>query len=245
MKELEDYNWFPAALRRWQMEFIGSVAVWTKLYKPIATLLDKMIAENKIIALQDTCSGSGVPALYVHQQLHNKIPLLLTDKYPVLSFENKSSVSYSVNSVDALKMQPVDGLCYTMYNSFHHFTNEQQQSFINKLAAANAPFLVAEILEPGIINVVKIFLTGMVLQLFIAPFIKPMSFGRLFFTYIIPVNLFTVTYDGIISVLKSKTVQQYKTLLKNSSTQNFTITVNNIKNWKGNVVYIKGQPNTI
>ena len=80
------------------------------------------------------------------------------------------------------------------------------------------------------------------LRLRLLVFVKPLSFARLFFTYIIPINLITVTYDGIVSVLKSKTVRHYETLLKNSSTQTFTITVNSIKNWKGNVVYIKGQP---
>src|ERR1700712_4353118 len=110
MKELEDYNWFPNALRRWQMEFIGNVAVWTKLYQPISTILQQMIEENKIIYLQDNCSGSGVPAVYIHQQLSKKIPLLLTDKYPA-NFEDRSFITYSKNAIDILELQPAPGVC--------------------------------------------------------------------------------------------------------------------------------------
>ena len=110
------------------------------------------------------------------------------------------------------------------------------------MAVNNAPFLIAEILEPGIINSIKIFFTTTLLQLLTAPFVKPFSAARLFFTYIIPVNLFTVTYDGIISVIKSKTAKQYSEVLKNISTPTYTISIKTIHNFKGNIVYIKGQP---
>ncbi|MGC4103030.1 hypothetical protein [Ferruginibacter sp.] len=241
LKELEDHNWFPAILRRWQMEFIGNMAVWTKLYQPLAPVLQQLIQQNKITALQDTCSGSGIPAVYIHQQLANKIPLLLTDKYPDLSFKNSEAITYAAPTADVLKMEFNNSACYTMYNAFHHFSNEEQQLLLKRFSEAGTSFLIAEILEPSVLNVLKIAVTGIVLQLFTAPFVRPFSWARLFFTYIIPVNLFTVTYDGIISVLKSKTVQQYAAMLKNDTTA-YIITVDTIKNWKGNIVYLKGQP---
>jgi hypothetical protein len=242
LKELEDYNWFPKILRRWQMEFIGTIAIWTKLYQPLTPILQQMIEENKIISLQDLCSGSGIPAIYIHRQLAISLPMLLTDKYPDESFANKPPVIYSVHSVDVLTMQPVKNICCTMFNAFHHFTNTQQSDFIKNMTANNVPFLIAEILEPGIVNCIKIFFTTTLLQLLTAPFVKPFSAARLFFTYIIPVNLFTVTYDGIISVIKSKTAKQYSEALKNISTPTYTISIKTINNFKGNLVYIKGEP---
>ena len=242
IKELEDYNWFPSILRRWQMEFIGAVAVWTKLYKPLATVLEQIINKNKIAALHDVCSGSGISAVYIHSQLAQKIPLLLTDKYPYTAFNNKPPVVYSLHTVDVIKLQPVQNTCYTMYNTFHHFTIAQQKEIIQKMLDNSTSFLFAEILEPGVINIAKIFFTTTIVQLLAAPFVKPFSLSRLFFTYIIPVNLFTITYDGIISVLKSKTVKQYRELVKGISGQSFVITVNKINNIAGNVIYIKGEP---
>jgi hypothetical protein len=244
LKELEDYNWFPKILRRWQMEFIGTIAIWIKLYQPLTAILKQMIEENRIINLQDLCSGSGIPAIYIHRKLAMPLPLpmLLTDKYPDESFVNKPAVIYSVRPVDALAIQPVENTCYTMFNAFHHFTNTQQSDFINNMKANNAPFLIAEILEPGIINGIKIFFTTTLLQLLTAPFVKPFSVARLFFTYIMPVNLFTVTYDGIISVIKSKTARQYSEVLKNISTPTYTVSIKTIHNFKENLVYIKGQP---
>ncbi|MGG9960754.1 hypothetical protein [Ferruginibacter sp. SUN106] len=242
IKELEDYNWFPKTLRRWQLEFVGSVSVWTKLYQPLSPVLDEMIVQNNITALQDLCSGSGIPAIYMHQHLKEKIPMLLTDQYPDTDFKNKPAVEYSLQPVDVLKMQPVENTVYTMCNAFHHFSAVQQKELLQKMAANKAPVVVAEILEPGLLNIIKIIFTTIIIQLFTAPFVQPFSLLRLLFTYIIPVNLFTVTYDGIISVLKSKTAAEYKEIVKNISTQSYHITVHTVNNWKGNLVYIKGAP---
>jgi hypothetical protein len=48
--------------------------------------------------------------------------------------------------------------------------------------------------------------------LLFSPFIKPFSWQRLFFTYIIPINIITISFDGIISVLKSRSFNAYKKL---------------------------------
>jgi len=242
IKELEDYNWFPEALRSWQLQVVGNISVWTKLYQPLASILQQMIVKNKITALQDTCSGSGMPAVYLQQQLTANIPMLLTDKYPVPGFKNKPAVIYALGAVDVLEIQPQENTVYTMYNAFHHFPAAEQKALIKKMAVQKTCFLIGEILTPGFFNLVKILLTTTLLQLLVAPFVKPFSLPRLFFTYIIPVNLFTVTYDGIISVVRSKTAAAYNDLLQDISNPSYKITISTIKNWKGNLVYIKGEP---
>jgi uncharacterized ParB-like nuclease family protein len=183
-----------------------------------------------------------MPAVYLQQQLPANIPTLLTDKYPVTGFKNKPATTYSSIPVDVLEIQPSANTVYTMYNAFHHFSAEQQKALVKKMAAYKTCFLIGEILTPGFFNLVKILLTTTLLQLLVAVFVKPFSWSRLFFTYIIPVNLFTVTYDGIISVTRSKTAKEYDDLLQDISNPSYSITVHTIKNWKGDLVYIKGEP---
>ena len=242
LKELEDYTWFPATLRRWQMEFIGNMAVWTKLYQPLVPVLEQLIHENNATSLQDTCSGSGLPAIALRNSISNKIPLLLTDKYPFTLFRQNYLVDYAGMATDIVKLQPVKDKVYTMFNSFHHFTGEQQKEIFRKFSDNKVPFLFAEILEPSLWVGVKIFFITTIGQLITAPFVQPFSLLRLFFTYIIPINIFTVAYDGIISVIKSKTCKQYRQQFSHISTPSFEISVHQVNNWKGNVVYIKGRP---
>lgn len=242
LKELEDYTWFPATLRRWQMEFIGNMAVWTKLYQPLVPVLEQLIHENNATSLEDTCSGSGLPAIALRNSISNKIPLLLTDKYPPAAFKSKSLVKYVLKASDIAALQPVNDTVYTMFNSFHHFSVKQQNDIIMNFSKNKAPFLIAEILEPSVWDGIKIFFITTIGQLITAPFVQPFSLLRLFFTYIIPINIFTVAYDGIISVIKSKTCKQYRVQLSHISTPSFEISVHQVNNWKGNVVYIKGRP---
>lgn len=242
LKELEDFKWFPSILRRWQMDFIGSITAWTKLYSGLVPVIQDLVLKNKITVWQDVCSGSGIPAIYIHQKLNTSIPLQLTDKYPDVSFVNTQHINYRLEETDIQLLQPSSHRLYTMFNAFHHFTEKQQTDFANKMKNSNAPFFVAEILEPGIFNCIKIFFTTILVQLITAPFIKPFSLPRLFFTYIIPVNLFTITYDGIISVLKSKTAEDYRTLLQHISSPQYKISVQQLNNFKGNIIYITGIP---
>jgi hypothetical protein len=240
LKELEDYDGFPKALRRWQMDFIGTAVVWAKIYKPLTPMLQELLASNNCKTIQDLCSGSGVPAIYLQQHIKSGVPLLLTDKYPYTAFTNQADVRYATNSIDVTALQPQQYIGYTMFNAFHHFSSAQQVAIVQKMVSARASFLFAEILEPTIFVAIKIVITTTVLQWLAAPFIKPFSLSRLFFTCIIPVNLVTVTYDGIVSILKSKTVKQYNDLVSGLAADNYTITVQKVKTVGGNIVYIKG-----
>lgn len=242
LKELEDYNWFPAGLRRWQMEYIGYAVCLFKLYQPLVQVLEEMISGNRSVVLQDTCSGSGMPAMYVYNRLSSKLPVMLTDKYPYSAFKNAPLVMYSAFTADITRLHPSKGTLYTMYNAFHHFSGDEQKGIVNKMAENGSPFLIAEILEPGVLTFIKVIFTTTILQLLTAPFVKPFSLKRLLFTYIIPVNIFTVTYDGIVSVLKSASARQYRKLFAGISTNAYTVTVNKVNRITGTVIYIKGEP---
>lgn len=242
IKELEDYKWFPALLRRYQADYIGSLVQWLNIYQPLAPVLEELTDIGRSAMIQDICSGSGIPAIHMQQTMRKKIKTILSDKYPDTVFLNSNEAQYLQMSTDALLLNPQPGICYTMYNSLHHFSANDQKALIEKMALNKNCFLFAEILQPGIFTMIKIVLTTTLLQLFTAPFIKPFSLLRLLFTYIIPVNLFTSLYDGIISVIRSGSINHYRNLFAALSTNDFEVSVGHYSNWKGKVIYIKGGP---
>jgi hypothetical protein len=241
LKELEDYIWFPKLLRRWQMDFIGSLPIWANIYAPLTTILQQLISSTNVTCMHDVCSGSGKPSLCMQNMLLKKIPLTLSDKFPDDKYTNLH-INYTKHSVDIATLIPKKNTCYTMYNAFHHFSDNEQKRIVQNMAMANAPFLFAEILQPNWLNIVKIIFTTTFVQLLVTPFLKPFSLARLFFTYIIPINIFTITYDGIISVFKSKTATQFTTLLNDVSTSNYHIIVKSIKSKAATIIYTMGQP---
>jgi hypothetical protein len=149
---------------------------------------------------------------------------------------------YTDRSVDMMRVQPETGTLYTMYNAWHHFTVTQQQQVVSAMAESQSPFLFAEILEPGVLSYCKVILSGIVLQLLLAPFVYPFSLRRLLCTYIIPINLFTITWDGIISMRRSCSVGEYKKRLVRFSTSSYAVQVNKVKTFAGHIIYIVGTP---
>ena len=242
IKELEDYNWFPKILRRFQMEYIGSIIKWADYYQPLVLITNKLLKENNINIIQDLCSGSGMPAVYMQEQIGDNYTTILSDKFPEPSFVNSTTVNYLQQETDVLHLLPQQEIMYTMYNAFHHFSDEDKVRLLQKFQQANAPFIIAEILQPDLLTLGKIFFTTTILQLIAVPFVQPFSLLRLLFTYIIPVNLFTITYDGMVSVFKSRSVKQYQQLIQSISNENYNIYVDRYSSWKGAVICIKGNP---
>jgi hypothetical protein len=243
MKELEDYRWFPQRLRRYQMDFIGCMVHWLQLYRPLVPIVAQLMQQRGLAHITDYCSGSGAPALYVHQKLAIPVTTLLTDKFPQ-PFAPLPGVEYAGHPMDVLNTKPNPQQFYSMYNAFHHFTANEQKNILQGFANLGTSFCIAEILEPGPLSMAQVLPTTIIGQLLVAPFIKPFSWGRLLFTYLLPINLFTVTYDGIVSVLKSKSVKTYSALIADIQTPGYTFTVKKIRQLTGNITYITGHPNT-
>ena len=107
------------------------------------------------------------------------------------------------------------GIYYTMFNAFHHFGDEEKLKIVKKIQESGSVAFFVEILEPDIICILKVLFTTTLGCFLLTPFITPFSLKRLFFTYLLPVNILTITLDGIVSVLKSRSVKQYQKLFIN------------------------------
>ena len=198
MKELEDLPWFPHQWRRWQMEFIGFFSKALQLYHPAYDTVSK---DSKVIEL---CAGAAKHS----EQWSKLIKLTLTDKYPIYPH---------IQCLDVLHDPFTDKGHYMMFNAFHHFNDQEQLFLVKKLIKSGQPFTISEIISPNLWSGMKVLLASTVGVLLISPFIKPFSWKRLLCTYIIPIIPITVTIDGLITVLKSKSLQGYKSLLSHFS----------------------------
>jgi ubiquinone/menaquinone biosynthesis C-methylase UbiE len=210
MKELEDLPWFPSVLRNDQTAFIGYVVNRFRLYRPFLRHLRSLSIPATLMV--DLCSGSGAPAVRIFRESHRFTRLTLTDRFPAPWQSRDERVDYDQRRVDAREMPFTPGCCYTMFNALHHFSDAEKLQIVQRIKASGSHGLFVEILEPGPATMLKVLLTTTLGTLLFTPFIRPLSLRRLFFTYILPVNLITITYDGIVSVLKSRTADQYRSL---------------------------------
>lgn len=210
LKELEDFDWFPLILRKFQMELIGILVSQFGFYHHVVKMIKRDLMKSNIADITDLCSGSGLPAIYVHQKLAlSNLKTTLIDKFPQ-QISGIEGVEYLTSSVDVNNLEPEANTYYTMFNAFHHLESNERKQLIQKVLDKNSHLMIVEIVQPSFINVILVTLASTFGVWLLCPFIKPFDWKRLFFTYIIPINVLTVLIDGYISILKSKTVQQYR-----------------------------------
>lgn len=239
LKELEDYPWFPSYLRKMQLEYVGWISVQLELYRPILKEIIKFPSNQWI----DLASGSGWPAFYLQKNATHQIHYTLSDLYPdSVSNEVKKQVEVEPASLDLNKFQPLNGKQYSLFNAYHHFSSAQQKQLIKKMKEAKASCIIAEVLEPSLLSFIQVTLAAFIVQPLTAWTIRPFSFLRMITTYLIPVQLFTVAWDGWLSVIKSKNVNQYKELLSEFIDNQYSIKVRRIQKLQGNLIVIIAQP---
>lgn len=211
MQELEDQRWFPQRLRAYQMEYIGWLVVRMDAYR---ALVAHWRDHGPIGAVRvDLCSGSGEPAMSVHYAASPFQRLTLTDRYPPRGIRTPPGIRYAPGPVDVRLLQPEQGVVYTMFNAFHHFTAQEQQRLVGRMRRAGASAWFVEPLEPTVTCLLQVLAATTVGVLLLMPFVRPFSWGRLFFTYLLPLNLITIPWDGVVSVLRSRSASTYRTRL--------------------------------
>lgn len=237
MKELEDYPNFPSWLRNFQTEFIGFMVVRFNIYRDFIKHISSLSLPHQ--PMIDLCSGSGEIAVHIFNKSKCFSNLILSDKFPnKIAFDN-NKISYLPQSVDVLEMEFKPNICYTLFNAFHHFEEEEKLKIVQQIMASGSRAFIVEILEPKIYDFFKVLFATTVGSLLLTPFVRPFSFKRLFFTYILPVNIVTITFDGLVSVFKTSTVKQYRKLF---ASYGDAIKILNLKNNFGSLVVIEIQP---
>ena len=107
---------------------------------------------------------------------------------------------------------------------------------------ASAICIIAEVLEPSLLSFIQVTLAAFIVQPLTAWAIRPFSILRMITTYLIPIQLVTVAWDGWLSVIKSKNIHQYKELLNGFNDNQYSIEVKKIQQLQGNLIVIIAQP---
>lgn len=241
LPELEDYKWFPDFLRKMQLDYIGWLVHFFGIYKSIIPLIDKLSGHVKQKNWVDLCAGSGNPTIGISSALSDDYKIMLTDLYPVKSLVKSPNIAWNPKSINALEAIPLKGF-RTMFNAFHHF-DDHQKTMILKNHAQHGLF-IAEILQPSLFELIKIGITTTIGQIIFRPFVQPFSWNGLIFTYLIPINLITVTWDGVASVMKSSTVSELKNLAERALPDGYHIEIGRTGNFGMKVNYLLIIPKT-
>lgn len=150
----------------------------------------------------------------------NRVMVSCSDKYWI---EKDSNGIQSTSRFQLVREpEPIDALRFperkyglvTCFSLLHQLRPGDARTFIQDVVSAGNSLVVFEIAERSSKSLIAIFASWLALFFFI-PFVKPFSFGRLVFFYLIPILSFAYLWDAIVSQLRAYTDAEVRELSSN------------------------------
>lgn len=207
--EFTDLGWWPASFRALLTDYLMTCLQLTHPFRRLYSALSGAIEAARTDRVVDLGSGSGGPWPHLLGEMRRAtgraIQVLLTDKYPDAAasgrFEGVDGIRYWPEPVDA-RAGPAElaGL-RTMFNSLHHFRPAAALEILRDAVRHGEPIAIIENVYRSWFCVFgALFVPFVVLA--VTPWIRPFSWRRWFWTYVIPLAPLVIAWDGAISVAR-------------------------------------------
>ncbi len=220
--ELHDLKWFPALWRDLLTDFLSFFASTFNPYKVIEERLWRAFRKAEADTIIDLCSGAAKPVLTVRDELnkmHRFVPVVISDKFPnrkgfrEIEKEYNGRVRPVYDPVDATDVPPELNGFRTIFSAFHHFDWNPAQSIIKDSVVKRQGIGIFEYTDRSLLHYFH-NLNAAIFVLLVTPFIKPFSWKRLFFTYVIPVASVLLFIDGLVSCLRTYSTLELQELVR-------------------------------
>lgn len=248
--ELEDQKWFPESWRNYGTDYLQFITNKAKLFKSAVPVFENALNRLGTTEVIDLGSGGGGSWIWINGELKKSIPELtvtLTDFYPnIPAFKRTNSIANNIGfkseSVDARNVPfQIEGL-RTQFLSFHHFKPAGASKILQNAIDSQKGIAVFEATERSFPSILSTILSPIVVLL-MTPFIRPFKWGRLFFTYLIPVIPFLIMFDGIVSCLRTYSVTEMENLVQQLDNHDtFDWEIKRLKDGPATVLYLVGIP---
>ena len=236
--EFEDSARFPGWLRDCMTAYIQAFHRVFRTAPAVSDLIRRALERTPERRIIDLCSGAGGPMLEVARTLRQdpalaNVELVLTDLYPNAGAAARvaalgdARTRYETEPVDATRVGTERSGVRTLVGSFHHLPPEAARAVLLGAARDRQPLVVFEMSNNG--PPLWLWWTaipfGFLLTLFLTPFVRPLSFRQLFFTYVIPIVPLFVAWDGAASNARTYTPDDVRELLQGFDGRGYTFEI--------------------
>lgn len=255
--EIEDFDWCPDWIRRCMTRLLVVMHKILGTKEELTVLVGRALKHSSQPAIIDLCSGSGGPMIGVFETLKKKyrpeeLTLTLTDLYPnqemakKINSQSLDGIHYLTTSVNAAAVEPQRAGLRTMVCSMHHMKPEIAHRILRNAQESRQPICIYEISD----NSFPVWLfwlaipINFIMALFITPFVRPMSWQQLVFTYLFPVIPLFFAWDGAVSNARTYTLNDLEELLKGLHSKDYTWEKGTIDG-KAKKLYLLGLPDIV
>jgi len=224
--EWEDLSWFPAGIRECGTTYLVAFHRMLGTPKVIAPLLMRAMHSINTRDVVDLCSGGGGPWTFIVRRLRDEhgiaASVTLTDLFPnigaadTIAASGEPAIRYKREPVDAGNVpRDLKGV-RTMICSFHHMRPPIARKIVEDAFKARQPLCIFEVSDnsPPVWTWWMAIPVGIIMTLFLTPFVRPFTFRQFFWTYIIPICPLFIAWDGAASNARTYTASDMQELLK-------------------------------
>ena len=261
--EFEDLGWFPGWLRTAMTNLIVVLGRVWGVAPVLANLISRILKQQGIEQIVDLGSGGGGAMPEVVARVReirdtSGARLTMTDLYPNLdaidTFNQPGApeLRYLRDPVDATDFSSSPQGLKTMVNCFHHMRPPMARAILKSAHDTGEPILIYEM--GGTKIPFAIWLLGLPLALplvaltvfLLTPFVRPLTFRQLFFTYIIPIVPIFYAWDGQASMPRLYSLADMDELLEGLDSPTYRWEKGPAPSEKGKTlgVYLLGVPVT-
>lgn len=210
--ELHELRWFPRLWRDLLTDFMSFFARRFRPYAAIADRLHEAMFRCGDELILDLCSGAAEPILTVQEQLARRgvsVAVTVTDLYPNhqvfrrLARTRPENVRCRHESIDATRVPAALPGFRTFFSAFHHFQPEEAAKILADGVRQGRGVGVFEYTERSVLRWGPLILLMPLFVWLATPFIRPLTVGRLAWTYVLPVIPLVAAWDALVSVLRS------------------------------------------
>ncbi len=229
--EFEDFGWFPGWLRVCMTNLIVILQKMIGVPELLADLIADILKKKNLSNIVDLGSGSGGAMPDIMNSLHGikgleHVTLTMTDLYPSSEMFKKfntdalDKISYHETSVDATNIATAPEGLKTIVNCFHHMPPKKARTILESAQRTNQPLLIYEMGDNNIPLLIWWLLLPVslviviIMVLFMTPFVKPLTWRQIVFTYLIPIIPICYAWDGQASLPRMYTLKDLDHLLE-------------------------------
>ena len=231
LTEFHDLPRFPSVWRDLLTDYLSFFAETFRPYRRAAPIVAGALKRAGTNTIVDLCSGAGRPVVSLMPEIREcgvpRLQVVLTDRYPNLAaWRNVRAtegpqVSFEAAPVDATDVPRRLVGFRTLFTSFHHFAPDSARRVVSNAVDAGQGVGIFEYTERSW------WIWGipvLLIPLFVwisTPFIRPFSWRRLVWTYLVPVVPMVAMWDGLVSCLRTYSTVELRDLVEGLPDSNY------------------------
>jgi hypothetical protein len=250
--ELHELAACPSFFRRIATEYLTAVGEAFRAFEPVTPLLVELLRGSGEKSVVDLCSGAGGPILTLAARAEAELgfapEVVLTDLNPepqsltAARARTRLPVRVELDSIDARAIPERLHGVRTLFDAFHHFRPDDARRILADAAARRARLLIVEATERSVPAILGMLLAVPLLVFALTPFVRPFSVWRLFFTYIVPVAVPLIVFDGVVSCLRSYTLAELRELAAGLDSDAYRFEIGTLRSRGQRLTYVVGAP---